>query len=144
MHRFIKYYARNPLRAVVLHLLKKRPMSGIDIMNEIERLSLGTWRPSPGAIYPLLRALEEEGIVTHRVENGKKVYRLTPEGQRQASVVGLVFPPLDLPDIVDIIESYVDYLYDYVSVNGPLPDDLAERLAGISQRLSQLVRGGEE
>lgn len=142
MHKFIKHYARNPLRAIVLHLLKKRPMSGIDIMNEIERLSLGTWRPSPGAIYPLLRAMEEEGLVTHVEEKGRKVYSLTPKGQSQASIAGLVFPPLDLPDIVDILESYVDYLYDYTSTNGPIPGDLAERLASVSRRLLKLV--GEE
>jgi len=139
MHRYLKYFARNPLRTIVLHLLKRRPMSGIEVIKEIERMSLGTWRPSPGAIYPLLRGLEEDGLVTHVEEKGRKIYRLTDKGEREASIAGFVFPPLDLPDVVDILDGYVDYLFDYVAVNGPLPEELSTRLADIAKRLAEIA-----
>jgi len=39
------------LRYQVLRLLKEKPMSGSEIMSEIEEETDGNWRPSPGSIY---------------------------------------------------------------------------------------------
>jgi DNA-binding PadR family transcriptional regulator len=41
-------------RFYVLSLLRERPMTGKQIMDETERRSRGAWRPSPGLVYPLL------------------------------------------------------------------------------------------
>ncbi|NON62393.1 PadR family transcriptional regulator, partial [Acidianus sp. DSM 29099] len=37
-------------------------MTGAEIMDEVERNSLGVWRPSPGSVYPMIRNLESEGL----------------------------------------------------------------------------------
>ncbi|WP_371810342.1 PadR family transcriptional regulator, partial [Acidianus sp. RZ1] len=51
------------LRYIILHLLLvKGPMTGAEIMDEVERNSLGVWRPSPGSVYPMIRNLESEGL----------------------------------------------------------------------------------
>lgn len=139
MHKFIAYYAKSPLRVIVLNLLKKRPMSGIDIMNEVEKATLGAWRPSPGAIYPLLRALEKEGVVAHEEQRGKKIYRLTEKGLREASDIGFLFPPMDVGDVIDVLQSYVDYLKDYVAVNGGLDDSEKEKIKNLVSSLQSLV-----
>lgn len=139
MHKFIAYYAKSPLKVIVLNLLKKKPMSGIDIINEIEKATLGAWRPSPGAIYPLLRVLEEEGIVVHEERKGKKIYKLTEKGLQEASDIAFMFPPLDVGDVIDILQSYIDYLKDYVAIHGSLNENEKEKIKNLISSLQSLV-----
>ncbi|MCS7136732.1 MAG: PadR family transcriptional regulator, partial [Aigarchaeota archaeon] len=51
------------LRLQVLELLNEKPMSGSEIMSEVERRTNGCWRPSPGSVYPLLAWLQDNGYV---------------------------------------------------------------------------------
>jgi len=41
----------------------------------------GAWQPSPGAIYPTIAQLEDEGLVTTQEEDGRRLVTLTPEGR---------------------------------------------------------------
>lgn len=71
---FIRYH--------VLEALNQRPMSGSEIINEIENQTGGFWKPSPGSIYPLLAWLQDNGYVRELpVENGLKRYELTERGK---------------------------------------------------------------
>lgn len=56
---------------------------GYAIMQELQRRVGSQWRPSPGAIYPALVALEEAGAVTSEEREGLRVYRLTDDGQAE-------------------------------------------------------------
>lgn len=56
---------------------------GYAIMQELQRRVGSQWRPSPGAIYPALVALEESGAITSDERSGLRVYRLTDEGQAE-------------------------------------------------------------
>jgi DNA-binding PadR family transcriptional regulator len=71
------------LRCYVLRLLNKKPMSGSEIMSEIEKQTDGHWRPSPGSIYPLLAWLQEKGysVEVPEQEAGVKRYTLTKQGK---------------------------------------------------------------
>ena len=71
------------LRYYVLRLLNEKPMSGSEIMSEIEKLTDGHWKPSPGSIYPLLSWLQEKGYSTEvpQQEPGVKRYTLTEQGK---------------------------------------------------------------
>jgi DNA-binding PadR family transcriptional regulator len=53
---------------------------GYAIMQELQRRVGSQWRPSPGAIYPALVALEEAGLVDSTERDGLRVYRLTEAG----------------------------------------------------------------
>jgi DNA-binding PadR family transcriptional regulator len=69
----------------VLLILADAPMHGYQIMQELAERSGGTWRPSPGAIYPALQRLEDAGlIVGEDTSDDRRIYRLTEEGQRIA------------------------------------------------------------
>lgn len=72
---------RGDIRAAVLLLLAEEPMHGYQLIQEIGRRTGGRWRPSPGAIYPALSMLEDEGLVTITAEQGRKLARLTDAGQ---------------------------------------------------------------
>ncbi len=54
---------RGDVRAAILSLLAEKPLNGYQIMQELEQRSRGSWRPSPGAVYPALQQLEDEGLV---------------------------------------------------------------------------------
>jgi len=71
------------LRYYVLKLLSKGPMSGTDIIGEIEKRTSGCWKPSPGSIYPLLAGLQDHEIIKEvpAGESGVKLYTLTEKGK---------------------------------------------------------------
>ncbi|NLZ58050.1 MAG: PadR family transcriptional regulator, partial [Corynebacterium sp.] len=52
---------RGDLRHVVLSLLGQESMHGYQIITIINERTEGNWSPSPGAIYPTLSMLEDEG-----------------------------------------------------------------------------------
>jgi DNA-binding PadR family transcriptional regulator len=54
---------------------------GYAIMQELQQRVGSHWRPSPGAIYPALVALEEGGAIESEERDGLRVYRLTAEGE---------------------------------------------------------------
>ena len=67
----------------VLRLLNRTPMSGSELMEEIERRT--GWRPSPGSIYPLLSRLEDEEFIkeAESEEYGLKRFTLTEKGKER-------------------------------------------------------------
>jgi DNA-binding PadR family transcriptional regulator len=73
--------SRGDVRAAILALLKDGPRNGYQIMSDIEERSNGAWRPSPGAIYPALSQLADEGLITGEESGGKRAYRLTDAGR---------------------------------------------------------------
>ena len=74
---------RGFLRYYVLNLLNKKSMSGSEIMQEIEKQTEGCWKPSPGALYPLLAWLQDKGYIKEAPEQevGMKHYSLTEQGK---------------------------------------------------------------
>ena len=73
--------SRGDVRIAILHLLAEEPMHGYQIMQELTERSGGMWRPSPGSIYPTLQLLSDEDLIQADEHDGKKVYRLTADGQ---------------------------------------------------------------
>ena len=47
----------------------------------LEKRSGGTWKPSPGSIYPTLHYLGDEDLVTSEIQEGKRIYALTELGR---------------------------------------------------------------
>lgn len=72
---------RGDVRAALLALLSERPMHGYEMIQELETRTGGLWRPSPGSVYPTLQLLEDEGLVEHEEERGKRRYALTEQGR---------------------------------------------------------------
>lgn len=78
---------RRDVRGAVLLVLAQEPMHGYQVMQAIAERSNGAWRPSPGAIYPAISALEDEGLLTVSADSGRKVATLTPAGEEAASTL---------------------------------------------------------
>lgn len=79
---------RGDVRAAVLALLAEQPMHGYQIISEIDERSGGSWKPSPGSVYPTLQLLADEGLVKVDESEGRKTYSLTDEGRQAADASG--------------------------------------------------------
>ena len=79
---------RGDVRTAVLALLAERPMHGYQIIQQIEERSGGSWKPSPGSVYPTLQLLADEGLIRAEESNGRKTYSLTEEGREVANAAG--------------------------------------------------------
>jgi len=71
------------LRYYVLRLLSEKPMSGSEIISEIERRTDRRWKPSSGSLYPLLAWLHDKRYTKEvpEQEAGIKRYTLTDQGK---------------------------------------------------------------
>ncbi|MFV2198898.1 helix-turn-helix transcriptional regulator [Nocardiopsis sp. LOL_012] len=76
-------FGHGRLRLYLLKLLDESPRHGYEIISLLRDRFLGVYSPSPGTIYPRLARLEEEGLVAHTEEGGRKVYRLTDKGREE-------------------------------------------------------------
>jgi DNA-binding PadR family transcriptional regulator len=90
---------RGDVRTAALILLAEEPRNGYQLMQEIEARSGGVWRPSPGAVYPALAQLEDEGLVRAEERDGRRTFVLTDAGR--ASVGGLTAPWEEMSESVD-------------------------------------------
>ncbi|MEY2930900.1 MAG: hypothetical protein RL033_1649, partial [Pseudomonadota bacterium] len=72
---------RGDVRAGILALLAEQPRNGYQLMQELEARSRGMWRPSPGAVYPALQQLEDEGLVRAEEAGSGRLYHLTEQGR---------------------------------------------------------------
>lgn len=75
--------ARGDVRTAVLLLLSEQPMHGYQLMQAIADRTGGAWTPSPGAVYPTINQLEEEGLVTVTAHAGRKLAAVTDAGREQ-------------------------------------------------------------
>jgi len=73
-------FAHGQLRLYLLSLLESGPKHGYELITALSDRFGGTYRPSPGTVYPRLARLEEEGLVQRVDEERKSTYALTEAG----------------------------------------------------------------
>ncbi len=62
--------------------------NGYVIMHRLQDRIGGTWRASPGAVYPALLSLEDAGLVTGHDRDGGRAYQITDAGRRATAEHG--------------------------------------------------------
>jgi DNA-binding PadR family transcriptional regulator len=72
---------RGDIRTAALLLLAEEPRNGYQIMQEVQERSDGVWHPSPGSVYPALQQLEDEGLIRSEEVDGRKLFKLTDDGE---------------------------------------------------------------
>lgn len=70
------------VKFVILRLLKEKPRHGYEVIKALEEKLGGWYTPSAGTVYPTLQLLEDQGYVRIVETDGKKVYHITPDGER--------------------------------------------------------------
>lgn len=75
------------LPLLVLHYTAREPTYGNQLIDRIEELTEGALVVNPNTMYPLLRSLEERGLLAgeweHPVRRSRRFYRITPEGEAE-------------------------------------------------------------
>lgn len=69
------------LRLVVMGLIAESPRHGYDIIKALSDRFSGSYSPSPGAIYPMLQALEEADLLVSEMTGKKRLFSLTKAGR---------------------------------------------------------------
>jgi len=83
--RSARMFDSGALRLVVLGLIAEAPRHGYDIIQGLAARFQGSYSPSPGAIYPMLRMLAEAGLVTSSSWGPKRRFEITDAGRAYLS-----------------------------------------------------------
>src|SRR4051812_33814302 len=91
---------REVLPLLVLHFMKEGPSYGNQLMERISSVTEGVLSVNPNTMYPLLRQLEERGLIEgsweHPERRSRRYYSLTKEGEEEyGRLVNDVRPFLD-------------------------------------------------
>lgn len=79
-----RMFATGELRLALLALVAEQPRHGYELIKAIEDMTGGTYAPSPGAVYPRLQLLADEGkIAEAEAEGAKKPFEATEEGRAE-------------------------------------------------------------
>jgi DNA-binding PadR family transcriptional regulator len=110
------------VKFVILRLLKEKPRHGYEIIKDLEERLAGCYTPSAGTVYPTLQLLEDQGYVRAEEQDGKKVYHITPEGER--------FLEANRGLLEDILDRVRDTVRDFTG----------GRMADLNSAFTQLAR----
>jgi len=123
------------LRHWVIYLLQDSPKNGVEIMDALESMSRGWWRPSPGSVYPLLESLEKEGAIRKLPD---RRYELTKAGRDEIDVPGEFQGPRSVSDILEQMSGYVSYLEDLSKSDEAKVKEGSAKLSELAERLARL------
>jgi Transcriptional regulator PadR-like family len=104
-------------------------------MDDIERLSRGYWRPSPGSVYPLLEEMTHEGVI-RKGADGR--YALTAPAAERHWGPGR-FGPRSVDEATAELRGLVAYLEDLKTSHA---EEFAKAVASMREardRLSKVV-----
>jgi DNA-binding PadR family transcriptional regulator len=79
-----RMFAQGELRLALLALIAENPSHGYELIKAIEEMTGGDYAPSPGAVYPTLQLLEDEGAIEEaEAEGAKKPFAVTAQGREE-------------------------------------------------------------
>jgi DNA-binding PadR family transcriptional regulator len=113
---------RGVVRYLILDAILQQPRHGYEIIQAIEERSAGTYRPSPGVVYPTLQMLEELGHARVEEREARKVYAITAEGRR------------DLGEHVEDVREF------YENAGDDSWEDFADELRDLSRRVGRMLK----
>ena len=125
------------LRVWVLQFLETKPMNGAEIMEEMDRMTLGWWRPSPGSMYPVLDQLVEEKLIRKRDDGRYEVTEAARRGPGWSQGWSRRGPRTPQEAVAEV-EAYIAYLEDIGRDGRTDLSSLAPRLQAVAKRLGEL------
>ncbi|WP_433366470.1 PadR family transcriptional regulator [Streptosporangium sp. CA-115845] len=122
-------FGHGRLRLYLLKLLEESPRHGYEVIRLLQDRFLGVYSPSPGTIYPRLARLEEEGLVTHEVVNGKKVFTISDRGRAELND--------RLDELADLEQEISDSVRD---IAREVKEDVRDTVKSLREELTQMAR----
>ncbi|MDH2427756.1 PadR family transcriptional regulator [Sphaerisporangium sp. TRM90804] len=122
-------FAHGRLRLYLLKLLEESPRHGYEVIRLLQDRFLGVYSPSPGTIYPRLARLEEEGLVTHEVVDGKKVFTISDRGRAELEA--------RLDELAELEQEISDSVRD---IAREVKEDVRDTVRSLRDELTQMAR----
>ena len=71
------------LKMLILKIASTKPVTGVEIMADVPKMTEDLWTPSPGSVYYLLGEMEGAGLIIHvpTGESGIKRYVSSEKGK---------------------------------------------------------------
>jgi DNA-binding PadR family transcriptional regulator len=131
MHR------KRGLRMIIVRMLANGPRNGAELMDDIEKMTQGWWRPTPGAIYPVLKQLSDEGVI-RKMDDGK--YELTEKAHEELewSFGPSYAKPRSLDSMMSEISGFVSYVEEVRKSDAAKVEPYLAEIQELSRRLSRL------
>jgi DNA-binding PadR family transcriptional regulator len=125
------------LRHWLLYLLRDSPKNGVELMDAMEGMSRGWWRPSPGSIYPMLDSMTHEGVIK-KLLDGK--YELTQAGKEEMEGPREFHrtEPRSVEQVLEQMSGYVSYLEDLSHTRANKIKENSSKLKDLRDRLGEL------
>lgn len=129
--------ARYPfLKSMLInYLLEHGELTGYDFIKYSRSIGVTA---SPGSVYPHLKDLESEGIISHQLQGKRKVYTLTKSGTRQVSA----WPVARVPTFLKI--SFFRSLGLAATINWSEPAEVETLVANLQDGIDRLQHLVEE
>ena len=70
---------RGMLSFLIMHVLSKKPMYGMEIAEELAKRKAD--KPNPGTLYPTLKSMEKRGLIESSKKGNTRQYKLTSAGK---------------------------------------------------------------
>jgi DNA-binding PadR family transcriptional regulator len=91
----------------VLQLLSEQPRYGNELMELIAERTGGHWMANPGAVYPLMNMLEQQGLVEGKWADPRKrtvrIYHLTGDGEQEMERLKAIVRP-KLEEAIEVMQ----------------------------------------
>jgi len=127
---------RGRLRSMILWLLYQSPKRGIDIIDDVYKMTWGFWKPSPGSVYPLLSKMEEDGVI--RKIDGER-YTITDKGIKE---IEEILPLKHRSSIDDAVEELEGLSTFFGEVDKAQLSRYKERIEKALRKIEEVIKGG--
>jgi len=124
---------------LIIRLLAGSPKNGVELMDAIEKMTQGWWRPSPGSIYPVLEQLADEGLVK-KLQDGK--YELTEAAQDEMELsFGPSYrKPRTVRGTIAEVSGFVSYVEELDRSDPKKIEPYLDRLGELADRLAAVAK----
>jgi hypothetical protein len=115
-------------------IVQRAPRNGAEIMDDMEVMTHGWWRPSPGSVYPLLEEMVQEGTLRKR-DDGR--YLLVEDSGRGWGWPGPSSPRTPA-DVLRELSGLTAYLEDLNRSEPTATRPIQPALDAVAERLRRL------
>jgi len=125
------------LRNWVVLILRRQPRNGAEIMEDMEVMTHGWWRPSPGSVYPLLEEMVNDGAIRKRPDGR---YELVASGGSEDWLWGwrMGGSPRTPQEVLQEISGLTAYLEDIRRSQPSATDPIQSELDAVAERLRKM------
>jgi hypothetical protein len=119
-------------------ILRRQPRNGAEIIEDMEVMTHGWWRPSPGSVYPLLEEMVSDGTLRKRPDSRYELVNLSDNDDPFHRGWRMGGGPRTPQEILQEISGLTAYLEDLRRSQPTATDSIQPDLDAVADRLRKL------